>query len=257
MMAAASARVNTPDLVRLLAKQDGTPYSAGEVFAQPELAATLREIARTGGTHVSTGPWAERFVASVRAAGGRVELDDLASYRATWSEPVRTSYHGYEVCAVGEPCMGGVSMIEALNVLEEADLAALEDPAERLFWWIQATQLQVISFLDPATLAALFPLGASDEQRLGRAWAKDLWRRMEEGELGLTRPIAAGSHSDALVAVDRSGQVAALVHSSNTGNPWRPGSSSTGSRSPIPRASSRARSRRPEPERAFPIRRIL
>jgi gamma-glutamyltranspeptidase/glutathione hydrolase len=223
MMAAASARVHTPDLDRLLAKQDGTAYSAGEVFAQPELAATLREIARTGGTYASTGPWAERFAASVGAAGGRVELDDLASYRAVWSEPVRTSYHGYEVCAVGEPCVGAVSMIEALNVLEEGDLAALEDPAERLFWWIQTTQLQVISFLDPATLAVLFPLGANDEQRLGRAWAKDLWRRMEEGELGLTRPIAAGSHSDALVAVDRSGQVAALVHSSNTGNPWATG----------------------------------
>jgi gamma-glutamyltranspeptidase/glutathione hydrolase len=223
MMSGARAATRSPDVLRLLAKEDGSSYSAGEVFAQPELAATLREIAHDGATYVSTGPWAENFVASVRAAGGKLELDDLAAYRAIWAEPVRTSYHGYEVCAAAEPCMGGVGVIEALNVLEEADLDALEDPAERMFWWIQTTQLQVISFLDRATLAALFPLGAGDEQRVGRAWAKDLWRRMQEGNLGLTRPIEAGSHSDALVAVDRSGQVAALVHSSNTGNPWATG----------------------------------
>ena len=206
----------------LLLKPDGTCFGAGELFRQAELAATLRAVASSGLDHVRTGPWAERFVERVRAAGGRVALEDLEAYRPTWSEPMRASYHGFEVCAVGAPGTGGVSLVEALNVLAVAELEAMDDPVARLFWWIQATHLQALSFLDQPTRALIFGREIADEQRLTEAWAESLWERMDSGRLPLVRALP-GSHSDALVAVDRRGLVAALVHSSNTASGWATG----------------------------------
>jgi hypothetical protein len=125
-----------------------------------------------------------------------------------------------EVCAAGAPGTGGVDLVEGLNVLEAARLETVADPAERLFWWMQIAKLQALSFLGGPTRALLFGLGASDEGRTTPAWAEAVWTRMREGTLPSTRPLAPGAHSDAVVAVDRWGTVAALVHTSNTGTPW-------------------------------------
>ncbi len=224
MMARARPAIErSPEARRMLIGEDGSTYGAGALFRQPELAATLRAIAERGAAHAYTGPWAERFVELVRAAGGKVALEDLAAYRARWSEPVRADFRGFEICAAGAPGIGGIDLVEALNVRAAAGLDALADPAERLFWWIQTTHLQVTSYLDPATRALVFGEAVPDERRATKAWAEKVWGRMKAGELPLVRPLGAGSHSDALVAVDADGNVAALVHTSNTGNHWATG----------------------------------
>lgn len=220
---AEAALRGSADLRRLLRKPDGSAYASGETLRQPELAATLRAISAQGADYFYRGPWAERCVAQVQAAGGRLSTGDLAAYRAPWSEPVRAQYHGYEVAAAGAPGFGGLSLVEALNVFAAADLPALEDPAERLFWWIQISGLQVISFLDPGTRALFFGGPVQEERRASPEWAAELWRRLQAGGLPLLRAPEPGTHSDALVAVDRDGQVAALVHSSNTAGYWATG----------------------------------
>ena len=195
----------------------GAPLAAGERFRQPALARTLRRVAREGADVLYRGPWAEALVQAVREEGGTLSLEDLARYRAPWDEPYRGSYRGFDILTVGEPGLGGVHVIEALNLLEAGGVGSdLYDPTT-LFWWLQATNVFGLSLLAPGIRNAVVPDADSrPKARLGHAWARYLWRRMEAGELPLTRAPQAGSHSDAVLAVDAEGNAVALVHTINT-----------------------------------------
>jgi len=63
-------------------KPDGTLYRAGERLKQPDLAWTLTQIAKRGADGFYKGPVAARFAADMKANGGLITTDDLATYRA-------------------------------------------------------------------------------------------------------------------------------------------------------------------------------
>jgi len=206
-----------PETRRVFFGEDGAALPVGELFRQPELAATLRAVATEGVGHMYTGPWAQRLVEIVQREGGKITLEDLAAYEPIWSEPVRTDYRGFEVAANGFPSHGGVNTVEALNVLEEAGLGTPTASPESLFWWIQTTNLFALSFLTPQKMWFLVPgREVTRETRVTREWASWVWERMQEGKLSLTRAPEGGTHSDAVVAVDRWGNAVAIVHSINT-----------------------------------------
>ncbi|MCI0736736.1 MAG: gamma-glutamyltransferase, partial [Beijerinckiaceae bacterium] len=69
------------------------------------------------------GPVAGKIVTSVRAAGGRMTLEDLKAYRAIERTPLHGFYRGHEIVAMPPPSSGGVHIIELLNVLEGFPLA--------------------------------------------------------------------------------------------------------------------------------------
>jgi gamma-glutamyltranspeptidase/glutathione hydrolase len=113
-----------PSTARIFFHPDGSPLARGESFVQSDLASVIEEIGRDGERAFYDGPVAEKIVASVRAAGGQMNLDDLKTYRAVERTPLRGSYRGYEIAAVPPPSSGGVHIIELLNVLEGFPLAA-------------------------------------------------------------------------------------------------------------------------------------
>ncbi|MGH6799990.1 MAG: gamma-glutamyltransferase [Methylocella sp.] len=113
-----------PPAARIFLHPDGTPLSRGERLVQSDLAAVFESIGRDGERAFYEGPVAEKIVASVRAAGGRMTLDDLKSYRAVERAPLRGSYRGYEIAVVPPPSSGGVLIIELLNMLEGFPLSA-------------------------------------------------------------------------------------------------------------------------------------
>jgi gamma-glutamyltranspeptidase/glutathione hydrolase len=104
---------------------DGTVLMPGQDLLQPDLAITLRAIAREGPRGFYEGPVAEKIVASVRKAGGIMTADDLKNYRAIPRAPVRETYRGYDIVSMPPPSSGGVHLIEILNILESYDLAKL------------------------------------------------------------------------------------------------------------------------------------
>jgi gamma-glutamyltranspeptidase/glutathione hydrolase len=81
------------------------------------LAAVLDAIGREGERAFYDGPVAEKIVAGVRAAGGRMTQDDLKSYRAVERAPLHGLYRGHDIVAMPPPSSGGVHIIELLNVL--------------------------------------------------------------------------------------------------------------------------------------------
>lgn len=97
----------------------------GDQLLQLDLAESLSQIAQQGPQAFYDGGVGSRVVAAVRAAGGRMTLEDLKSYRAIEREPLRGSFRGREVVAMPPPSSGGAHVIQLLNILEAYPLASL------------------------------------------------------------------------------------------------------------------------------------
>lgn len=114
-----------PSSARIFLNPDGTARERGARLVQADLANVLEAIGHDGERAFYEGEIAERIVASVRAAGGLMTLDDLASYRAVERPPLYGTYRGHEIVTVPPPSSGGVHVIELLNILEGFPLASL------------------------------------------------------------------------------------------------------------------------------------
>jgi gamma-glutamyltranspeptidase / glutathione hydrolase len=107
-----------PSSARIYLRPDGSVPQPGAHIALDDLAATLETIAAEGAAGFYTGPIARKIVATVRAAGGRMTMDDLAQYRAVERETVRGTYRGHTIVSMPPPSSGGAHVIEILNILE-------------------------------------------------------------------------------------------------------------------------------------------
>src|ERR1700676_5428008 len=110
---------------------DGQMLKAGSTLRQPELAATLKRIAKNGAADFYRGETARMVVDDMTKSGGLIMLDDLAAYKPKVREVLRTKYesggHGGEVLRSPPPSSGGVDIIEALNMLKDVPLKNWDD----------------------------------------------------------------------------------------------------------------------------------
>jgi gamma-glutamyltranspeptidase / glutathione hydrolase len=102
---------------RVFYKPDGGVYRAGDALRIPDLANTLKRIARFGPEDFYRGATAAKIVADMERFGGGITADDLASYRAVEREPISGSYRGMRVVGMAPPSSGGIGVIQTLNVL--------------------------------------------------------------------------------------------------------------------------------------------
>jgi gamma-glutamyltranspeptidase/glutathione hydrolase len=101
----------------------GVPLAAGDLLVQPDLARTLRLIARKGASAFYRGDVASAIVAAqarTRGPGGegRMTLEDLAGYQIAIREPVVGSYRGYTLASMPPPSSGGLTILQMLKMLE-------------------------------------------------------------------------------------------------------------------------------------------
>jgi gamma-glutamyltranspeptidase/glutathione hydrolase len=96
----------------------GRPIAPGSRLVQRELAWTLRQIAARGDSGFYLGPVADSLVAEMRRGGGIITHEDLRNYRPVWRQPVRGTYRGYTLISMPPPSSGGITMTQALNILE-------------------------------------------------------------------------------------------------------------------------------------------
>ena len=121
---AAKTIASHPSSARIYLRPDGSVPQTGDHIALDDLAATLETIAAKGAAGFYTGTVAQKIVEAVNAAGGRLTIEDLASYRAVEREPVRGTYRGYTVVSMPPPSSGGAHIVEILNILEGFPMAA-------------------------------------------------------------------------------------------------------------------------------------
>ncbi|MGK7312051.1 MAG: gamma-glutamyltransferase [Candidatus Longimicrobiales bacterium M2_2A_002] len=107
-----------PASVAAFSKGNGEPYEPGELFRQPDLAATLARIRDRGRDGFYAGETARLIVAEMERGDGLITLEDLARYAPVEREPVRGTYRGYGVLGMPPPSSGGIIVVEMLNILE-------------------------------------------------------------------------------------------------------------------------------------------
>jgi gamma-glutamyltranspeptidase/glutathione hydrolase len=120
----------------------GRPPEAGELVTMPDLAATLQKLVdaeqsalRQGRsrTHALAaahdrfykGDIADDFAMFFKEQGGLLSKEDMAAYREQWTEPVHTTYRGYDVYSNPSTSRGGIEVVMQLNLIEGFDLKAL------------------------------------------------------------------------------------------------------------------------------------
>ena len=111
--------------------RNGRAPKEGDLFRQPELAATLERLASGGFDGFYRGTTAKRLLAGVKAAGGKWTAEELAGYRVKEREPLRFEYDGWQVVTAPPPSSGGIALAEMLQILEPWDLEKLPQ-AERV-----------------------------------------------------------------------------------------------------------------------------
>jgi len=120
---------------------DGRAPRAGEVFKNPNLARSYREIARQGREAFYKGRLAQDIVAFSEKNGGLFSLKDFAGHTSTWVEPVATTYRGYQVWELPPPGQG-ISVLQMLNILEGHDIKKM-GPLSADYWhlFVEAKKL--------------------------------------------------------------------------------------------------------------------
>jgi len=112
--------------------KNGEMYRAGDRLKQPELAATLKRIAKSGAAEFYRGETARMLVDDMARLGGLITMEDLANYQPKVREPLHAHYeldgHKWDVIAAPPPSSGGVAVIEALNMLDGVQLKNWDDP---------------------------------------------------------------------------------------------------------------------------------
>ncbi|MCS6850590.1 MAG: gamma-glutamyltransferase [Gemmataceae bacterium] len=111
---------------------DGRAPRPGDVFRNPYLAASYREIARGGRDAFYKGRLAQEIVAYSDKVGGLFSLKDFADHASRWVEPVSTTYRGYQVWELPPPGQG-IAALQMLNILEAYDLKAM-GPTSADYW---------------------------------------------------------------------------------------------------------------------------
>ena len=107
---------------------DGKPIQAGDVLKNPAYALTLRSLAADQGHSFYHGPIAEDIVATVQSAKGnpgQLDLIDLAGYQVKERPTVCLDYRGFDVCGMGPPSSGGLTVGQILGMLENHDLSKM------------------------------------------------------------------------------------------------------------------------------------
>jgi gamma-glutamyltranspeptidase/glutathione hydrolase len=121
--------------------KEGELFQPGEILRQPELAETLRRIARGGAAEFYRGETARIIADEMARMGGLITFDDLAKYQAKIREPLRAKYTAdgaeWEVISAPPPSSGGVAIIEAMNILSSIELKP-EDAPQTVHWITEA-----------------------------------------------------------------------------------------------------------------------
>jgi gamma-glutamyltranspeptidase/glutathione hydrolase len=186
----------------------------GDVFRNPLLATSYERIAKDGAPGFYQGETAERIVAKSRELGGHLSLDDLATHRPDWVEPVSSSYRGYDVWEI-PPNGQGISALQILNLMEGFDVPSLgHNSVDHLHLLVEAKK---IAFEDRARYYAdpefaKVPVGWLISKEYARERAKEIDRKRAAIRV---RPGDPPLDSDTvyLCAADADGNMVSFIQS--------------------------------------------
>ena len=125
---------------------DSTPKK-GQIFKNPDLANTLRVIAKDGRKGFYEGKIANTIANFIQDQGGFLSYNDLKNHQSEWIDPVSTNYRGYDIWEL-PPNGQGIAALQILNLLEAYDIRSMGfGSAEYIHHFVEAKK---IAFADRA-----------------------------------------------------------------------------------------------------------
>ena len=103
---------------------DGKAPRSGQVFRNPNLAATYRSLSNQGLKSFYHGTIADRIVQFSQSNGGYFSNDDFASHQSEWVPLISVNYRGFDVWQI-PPNGQGLSVLQILNVLSQFDVRSM------------------------------------------------------------------------------------------------------------------------------------
>ena len=193
---------------------DGSAPRPGEIFRQPNLARTLRTLARGGRDAFYKGEIARAIADYCEKNGGFISLADLAAQKSEWVEPISTNYRGYTVYEL-PPNGQGLTALLTLNILEGFDLAALSAQPDRYYHTlIEATKLAFADrdryIADPAFSKVPAKELLSKEYAAKRRALIDPKKALDTPAPG---EINVGSDTTYFTVVDKDGNAVSFINS--------------------------------------------
>jgi len=193
----------------------GRAPRVGEVFRNPDVAWSYRQIARKGRRAFYEGPIARRLLEYSRGHGGTMTADDLARFSAEMVNPISTTYHGWTVYEI-PPNGQGIAVLMMLNLMERFPLTEFgHNSARTLQVMIEAKKLAYADMLryvadqrfHKVPIAGML----SKDYARDRARLIDLEKANCHVEAGT--PPEAGPDTTYLCAVDSEGNMISLIQS--------------------------------------------
>ena len=133
-----------PDVIAYFTKPNGQLYQAGDTLKNPAYAATLRDLAAKGPGALYEGPLAQKIVDRLHQGdlASSMTLADLKAYKPRSADALCRPWKVYTVC-VPNPSSSGVSVIQALMMLDHTDIAQ-RGPTDPVAWTLLAQAERVM-----------------------------------------------------------------------------------------------------------------
>ena len=194
---------------------NGHTPGVGEIFRNPDLAWTYRQIAVKGRDAFYRGDVAQKIIATSAGHGGTMTAADLAGFSGEWADPISTTYHGWTIYEL-PPNGQGIAALEMLNIMETFPLASYGHNSTRaLHTMIEAKKLAYADMIryDADPKFAKIPVDGLKSKEFAKSRAALI--DASKANCGVNPGLPPGTdHGTTLLAVvDREGNMVSLIQS--------------------------------------------
>ncbi len=180
----------------------GSPIAEGDTLRNPAYAETLRIFAAEGAEPFYTGEIAEDIVAALNTNinPGILTMEDFAAYEVVMRDPVCFDYRGYDVCGMGPPSSGALTIGQILGILEQFEIAEMSDGPEFRHLFAEASRL---AFADRGLFMADSDFVEVPEGLLDEAYLAERARLIDpDRSMGVAQPGSPPGWDEAVLSPD-------------------------------------------------------
>ena len=198
---------------------NGRTPKKGEMFRNPRLASTYRQIVDGGRDAFYKGSIARRIDAYMQEQGGLLRYEDLAAHSSEWVTPVSSSYRGWEVYEL-PPNGQGIAALQILNILEGYDVAGMGfGSADYIHTFVEAKKL---AFEDRARFYADMDfVDVPVDELISKSYADERRKLINPDKASESLPAGSGILEEGdtiyLTVADADGNMVSLIQSNYRG----------------------------------------
>jgi len=189
----------------------------GKIFTQPDLAWSLKKIAKEGREVFYEGKIAEKIVSSLEKHVAILTMEDFKNHSSSWDKPISTKYKGFDVYQV-RPNTQGIAMLMMLNMLEKHDFSEIADGTPDYYHLMSEAAKIKFSYRD-AWVTDTNHINIPYETLLSKSFSDEVykhfsWDTVFQEDRFEQLPAAEGSRDTVYMStVDKEGNSVTLIQS--------------------------------------------